>query len=170
MTKINLGQALSTLANVGVIGGLVFVGLQLQQDREIAQIERRLAVSDSNKYWAELVTANLSTWTRGLAGEPLTEEETLVFTLLATTRQFDMFREWVNSRSSALDIDRELTPDLTRGFIREAALEIYAYPGFLEWHWQYNDVLQKLGRYGLFNELVDEEIRALEASAGESER
>ena len=38
MKQINLAQTINTIANVGVIAGLVFVGLQLKQDRKVAEI------------------------------------------------------------------------------------------------------------------------------------
>jgi hypothetical protein len=31
MTKINVGQAIQILANLGVIAGIVFLGIELQQ-------------------------------------------------------------------------------------------------------------------------------------------
>ena len=32
MKKIDLGQTVNTLANVGVIGGLIFLGFEMQQN------------------------------------------------------------------------------------------------------------------------------------------
>ncbi len=37
MKKIDLGQTVNTLANVGVIGGLIFLGLEMQQNTNIAR-------------------------------------------------------------------------------------------------------------------------------------
>ena len=37
MKKIDLGQTVNTLANVGVIGGLIFLGFEMQQNTNIAR-------------------------------------------------------------------------------------------------------------------------------------
>jgi len=45
MAKVDLGQTLNTLANVGVIAGIIFLALELNQNREMmrAQIRNELA-------------------------------------------------------------------------------------------------------------------------------
>lgn len=58
MKKIDLGQTLNTLANLGVIGGLIFVGLQVQQDRDIAAAARFVATEANRDQWAALVADN----------------------------------------------------------------------------------------------------------------
>ena len=58
MKKIDLGQTITILANLGVIGGLIFVGMQLQQDREIALVDRMQALESNFYYWAELVNSS----------------------------------------------------------------------------------------------------------------
>ncbi len=35
MNKINLGQTITILANLGVIAGIVFLGLELRQNNEL---------------------------------------------------------------------------------------------------------------------------------------
>lgn len=58
MKKIDLGQTVTILANVGVIGGLIFVGIQLRQDREIAAIDSVQSVSDSMIASTQVLTQN----------------------------------------------------------------------------------------------------------------
>jgi hypothetical protein len=41
MKKIDLGQTISILANLGVIAGIVFLGVELQQNNELLRIETR---------------------------------------------------------------------------------------------------------------------------------
>lgn len=87
MKKIDFGQTISILANLGVIGGLIFVGMQLQQDRELAVIAGTEASADARRYWAELVTNNSEVWVKGRNGEDLveTEQAELKHWLLRTT-------------------------------------------------------------------------------------
>ena len=41
MKKIDLGQALTILANIGVIAGIIFLGIELRQNRELARAQMR---------------------------------------------------------------------------------------------------------------------------------
>ena len=41
MKKIDLGQTINTLANVGVIAGIVFLGLELEQNNALMESEAR---------------------------------------------------------------------------------------------------------------------------------
>ena len=41
MMKMNLGSAIQTLANVGVIAGIVFLGFELQQNNKLMEAEAR---------------------------------------------------------------------------------------------------------------------------------
>jgi len=43
MKKIDVGQAVSTLANIGVIAGIIFLGIELQQNNELMGYEKRLS-------------------------------------------------------------------------------------------------------------------------------
>ena len=46
MKKFDLGQTISILANLGVIAGIVFLGLELQQNNELLEAESRYALAD----------------------------------------------------------------------------------------------------------------------------
>ena len=53
MNKIDLGQTITILANVGVIAGIVFLGIELQQNNELlssqirsTRVENRLSLVD----------------------------------------------------------------------------------------------------------------------------
>ena len=43
MNKIDLGQAISIFANVGVIAGIVFLGIELRQNNELSRAEAQRA-------------------------------------------------------------------------------------------------------------------------------
>ncbi len=162
MTKLDLGQAISILANVGVIGGLIFVGVQLKQDREIATIDRRIAASDSRMLWAELVTANGDLWAKGLAGEPLTPAESVEFDVLASALGFDWWQRWANYGISSYGLDLDSEPSTIRhSVIREAALELYSHPGLLDWHRNFEERLKRIGRHGEFYQLIEDELDIL---------
>lgn len=47
MKKIDLGQTISILANVGVIAGIVFLGFELRQNNEMLVVQAEMAVSEN---------------------------------------------------------------------------------------------------------------------------
>ena len=75
MKKLDLAQAVSVLANVGVIAGIVFLGLELQQNNELltdeAQRARAQSFRENMGVWAD----NAELWARDLEGETLTSAE-----------------------------------------------------------------------------------------------
>jgi hypothetical protein len=158
MKKIDLGQTITILANVGVIGGLIFVGLQLRQEQNIAQSNRVQAASDSFRAWAELVTDNAELWARGLAGEPLAAEEGIAFRAMAQAYEGRFFGQW---RSAMLTGQSR---DLAPGIAREAALEFISHPGLLRFWRDHAERMEMLGRPLDWVNLVDNEIRSLESA------
>ena len=58
MTKIDLGQAVGILANVGVIAGIVFLGVELQQNNDLLGIQTRAIQLDQTLGFAEEITRN----------------------------------------------------------------------------------------------------------------
>ena len=139
MKKIDLGQTITILANAGVIAGLVFVGVQLNQDRELAEIDRRVAIAGDHKYWAELVSDNQALWNKGLSGEPLSAEEYKTFDALARAREYQLFMAWVNSQSGTFDSGVIEDSEFTQSFVREAALEFSSSPGLMDWYEKYQE-------------------------------
>jgi hypothetical protein len=166
MRKIDLGQTIQIVANIGVIAGLIFVGVQLRQERLIASIQSAESSAESLKQWAELVTNNAEVWVKGRNGEPLSETEQAEFDALARAYSFDSFLVWL--RSTQLPTPRD--PD---SFISQAATEFYRYPGLLAW--RRNRQAESGASRGSLGEqpggsgwdaLIDEEIRELGQAQG----
>lgn len=59
MTRIDLGQTLNTLANVGVIAGIVFLAIELNQNNDFLELEAK----------ATRVESSLDAWDR-IASDP----------------------------------------------------------------------------------------------------
>ena len=106
MKKIDLGQAISILANIGVIGGIVFLAYELRQNTLATEItaaqnvitnigSRNIVVIESDEF-ANVVL-------RAEAGEPLTPSETMRLRIFFA----DALRGWqsiyVQNRRGALD-------------------------------------------------------------------
>ena len=116
MDSAKLNEWLQVVGLFGVIGSLVFVGLQIKQDRQIALANVITSAADSSKYWAELVNSNADIWVKGLNDRELTEVEFQRFEALADA----FFLRWQAAWTRA----RELAPALRNRFVREAALEV----------------------------------------------
>lgn len=153
MKKLDLGQTITILANLGVIGGLVFVGMQLRQDREIALVDRMQALESNFYYWAELVNANENLWARGLAGEELSPYEMVQFDSLAEARQFALYARWF---AAGRDVSSGVaTQD---SFLQDIAIEIASNPGFLAWWRTFYPHLIEIGRADDYDESLNAAI------------
>ena len=53
MKKINLSQTVGILANIGVIAGIVFLGIELQQNNELLQAQARFNLNQNSIGFAE---------------------------------------------------------------------------------------------------------------------
>ena len=84
MKKLDLGQAIAILANIGVIAGIVFLGFELQQNNELLRAEARADRRDINREAVirglenpDLRTARL----KAPNGEPLSDSELYILEL-----------------------------------------------------------------------------------------
>ena len=109
----------------GVLGGLIFVGLQLSLDRGVAMSDRMVERTASRQYWAELLTNNSNVWIKGLAGDPLSAIEAAKFDALATARLSMEFTVNVQGRYGL-----GVAPRFSA--VRAARL-IYENPGLQSW-------------------------------------
>jgi hypothetical protein len=80
MKKFDIGQALSILANVGVIAGLVFLGFELNQNNELMEAEVRTTYASMDQNgWGYLIENPdfIEVLIKDRSGEELTEAEEL---------------------------------------------------------------------------------------------
>ena len=94
MTSDRLKEIVELVAVFSIVASLIFVGLQVRQDREIAATESVAAVADSRKYMAELISDNTEVWLNGLAGEPLSDLDATVFASIADAYYMDVYASW----------------------------------------------------------------------------
>ena len=110
----------------GVFVGLIFVGVQLYFDRQVARVANTDTAASREVYWAELVNENADVWVKGLADERLSPTEEVRFDALASAREMSYFGAWSRSTTG-------LSGQPPERLVVEAAMEIYANPGFLRW-------------------------------------
>jgi hypothetical protein len=101
MKKIDFGQTITILANIGVIAGIVFLAFELRQNNELLETEARRGLMlnrmDINRSWA--ADENLMQLReKAFDGEPLTRgeqirvEADLVSLLVGMEWEYEQFR------------------------------------------------------------------------------
>ena len=78
MKRIDLGQTISILANIGVIAGIVFLAVELQQNNELLAAQARSDLTDRAARYLEILMTSpdlTEILTREAEGEPLTTAE-----------------------------------------------------------------------------------------------
>ena len=137
-SNMPLSLSFSALANffgvIGVIGSLVFVGIQLQQDSDINQSQLLSSDQIIELEFARLVQENPSIWSKGLEGLDLNDTEEIVFNSMAYTQ----FRVHANFHRRRLLFEEEGTSEAV--FSRQYAFFIYQNPGLRNW---FNTLIDK---------------------------
>jgi hypothetical protein len=98
MSRDRLKDWLEGLGMAAIIGSLIFVGLQVRQDQNIAIADTYGTVSDNSLQLAELIQGHGDLWRRGLDGEELTPVEQVEFEALATSVESWFLMQWYRSR------------------------------------------------------------------------
>jgi len=155
-----LNEWLQVVGLFGVLAGLIFVGLQLRLDRQVAQANAVDAASDWNRDWAELVTENTDVWRKGLSGEPLSENEAIQFDVLARAWEIRQFSNWNRTMQT-------IEPSPAQRWARQAALDIHTNPGLRAYWHSHSQRMKSLGVFSEWNSQVDAEIERLDKAASE---
>jgi len=85
MKKIDFGQAITVLANIGVLLGILLLVYELSQNRAMMEAQTRTALQQGFNEWIYNANADLETSSldmRGNRGDELTEEERVRYTRL----------------------------------------------------------------------------------------
>ncbi len=113
---------MAELVGIGaIVASLVFVGLQMRQEQEIAIVETYGALSEATIDLTIVVGENMGVWQKGLKGEDLSLTEQGVFiSLLASVENHyqRMFIRW-----------SRLGPGDPEGIASEFAYALYLFPG-----------------------------------------
>lgn len=141
-----------------VAASLIFVGLQIRQDREIAIAEIFADHDDTQIGWAELIADNSETWVSGLGGDELSDQDRATFNALASAY---FSKEWDRYMRSLL-----ISGVPSQGIVANFAHTIHAYPG-LEAAWRYEmalgDPFPRTDAYSKWISDVKSEIARIES-------
>jgi hypothetical protein len=104
-----------------IVASLIFVGLQLRQDRQLALAENAADFDDTMIEYANVIRENREVWLRGLDGAELSPQDQVVFESLG-------FAVW-QKFSGLYDRDRYLYQASGTSVARQLAGEMHIFPG-----------------------------------------
>jgi hypothetical protein len=108
MKKVDVGQAVSLLANIGVIAGIVFLGLELRQNNLLLNAQTRgdtlraVIDNEAEPYRNHDVAMLLA---KNERGELLDDVERIKMRSLATATFLSFSWQWVEARAGTLPED-----------------------------------------------------------------
>ena len=165
MNKFDWGQSVNTLANIGVIAGIAFLAVELNQNNQILELEARATHTEYMQAGWDRLTENpelVNLFIKDRNGEELSESEAM------------RMNAWWMSYLVRLEFQFEHFPD--SNVRREAARRIYAsYPSFRKTWSGDHSTLRGSGKDNFspeFIRFVDEQIsmeRGSSAVANESQ-
>jgi len=123
MKSTNWRTVAESIGITAIVISLIFVGIQLRQDRDLAQVASFGSTADSANSLSELVQGDSDVWVRGLNGEELTDEELAVFMSMiraVEARYMNFIIRWQASGNERFDPNTHA---------RIFAYYIYMYPG-----------------------------------------
>ncbi len=121
MRKIGLKDTVELIGIAAIVASLVFVGLQIRQEQEIAIVDTHGELSQTSIDLTFKIGEQMEIWKKGLNGDQLSEEELGIFTVqaAAVTEYYQrMFIRW--TRLGPVDPDAAAS-----GF----AFALYVFPG-----------------------------------------
>ena len=146
-----------------IVVSLIFVGLQLRQEQEIAIVETRGDVTATIIGLADVLKGNGDIWKKGLDGAPLTDAERIEFLALVRVVESQLFTLWARwSRLGPED------PDLAA---QEYAYALYSHPGLRSAHetsrkysQERNETFGRVTFGNGFYDLVDRHLAKLDSA------
>jgi hypothetical protein len=124
MNNRNIRDWLEGIGIIAVVASLIFVGLQVRQERKIAIVETFSNRTEFTLELANLISANREVWTAGLAGKELSPEDFAVFGAIAqSVESYYMYRFARDYQigTGSPDVDAQ-----------KFAYVLYLYPGLRE--------------------------------------
>jgi len=139
-----------------IVASLLFVGQQLRQDRNVAQADAWLQFVDTQVTLAQVISENAEAWSKGLAGEEITDTDQMKFNQIAYVILTKHASRFVRSNLG-------IRSQPAYAVATEHAEELYMYPGLRRFH---NADVEKNKRRGAilpFHIAVDEHLAKLDA-------
>jgi hypothetical protein len=105
MKKIDLGQIIQIIANLGVIAGIVFLAIELQQNNELLRSSSRQSLLDHDLSLVESGMPYADLWERASKPEPLSFVDQYRFSLQMIAEMRSREHEFFQYKAGLLDED-----------------------------------------------------------------
>ena len=135
MKKLDLGQSLTILANMGVIAGIIFLGIEIRDSNTQARIATtQEAVSNLSSWRADLAADEDLTeiYTKGLAAlDQLSPNDQARFSLLMQAQLLTLGANLIARNAGLLNVNPEQAMEAR--VLEGQILALLEQPGFLKW-------------------------------------
>ena len=122
MRKFRLKEVVKLVGIAAIVASLVFVGLQIRQEQDIAVAQLLMEATARRIELSQLMSENREAWEKGLRGEELSDLDYATFASIADAYENHVLLMVV--RTTLLDIK------INAAFaVRAYAIQLYAYPG-----------------------------------------
>ena len=121
MKKIDLSKTINTLANIGVVAGIVFLAIEINQNQlaleeqnTLTRLTGRDAAGEAFNGFRKLLLENpylIPIWERGYAGEQLSSEEQAQFEYLCDYQVWMRFNLFVRLDALGLTLEAQMAND-----------------------------------------------------------
>jgi hypothetical protein len=170
MDSAKLNDWMQAAGIFAVVASLVFVGLQIQQDRAISTVESLSSRADILAELANMIGTNRALWVSGLNGDELSEEDMAAFQAMAEAVESYFVSVYI--RLNAIDGSQSGGPRSGEEPIRNYAFALYLHRGLRRiWkmqldYWRARDLAFDIADGGAeFRNRVDETLTQLEKDA-----
>ena len=145
MKRIDLGSAISILANAGVVAGIVFLAFELRQNNELLGIELRNSARDRQVSMVDVVLNNSEPDLLGLLAQPVdglpsSDRDKLILLgirlLIVYEQAFEEVQAGLRDEDDAIRLLRAVYERPVLNYGAPLAWETYrkrATPEFVEW-------------------------------------
>jgi hypothetical protein len=120
MDSAKLNDWIQAIGIIAVVASLVFVGLQLRQDRAFAVSEAIVGRSDTISDLADMISDNKELWVSALNGDELSEPELATFQAMVELVESYFFGLWIRTSGASGVV-------VSVGRQRGAAIDTYAF-------------------------------------------
>ena len=136
MKKIDFGSAIAVLANLGVIAGIVFLAIELQQNTDVLRTEMRFSQNERVTEVVEELFRNVplnNAYVKFANGQPISPQEDLM--LSTFVQRILISWNWIHGEVQRGSMEEAATGNFRRLF--------YAYPAggvetpFISHYWPY---------------------------------
>jgi len=98
MDSAKLNDWMQVVGIFAVVASLIFVGLQMQQDRVLATVEALSSRSDTILELTDMISTNRELWVSALNGDELSEADQATFQAMAESVESYFVSLWVRFR------------------------------------------------------------------------